>query len=161
MTPLGFAILLMVIGIILLVIEIFVPDFGMIALIAVIMFVASMVVTAVAVPNGLFIVLIKLLVVAAVFFGFFKIVKKKRIYDKVILNETLNQEKDEFGGLDFFLGKVGVTKTPLKPLGTADFNGHVLEVSSEGSFITKEKKVKVIDVSNNKIIVRLLETAEN
>ena len=56
--------------------------------------------------------------------------------------------------MEALLGKEGVTATVLNPVGFAEFDGVRLNVSTEGSYLEKEKKVKVSKVEGSKIIVK-------
>lgn len=52
------------------------------------------------------------------------------------------------------MDKEGVSLTILRPTGIADFNGIKLDVITEGEFIQKDKKVKIIQVQGNRIVVK-------
>jgi membrane-bound ClpP family serine protease len=56
--------------------------------------------------------------------------------------------------LNDFLGKEGVTNTPLKPIGYVDFNGSVLQVSAGSGFVPEKTKVVVSGLLNDTLIVR-------
>jgi len=55
------------------------------------------------------------------------------------------------------LGKEGITKTDLRPQGMVDFNGTNVEVVSDAKFIPVDKRVKVVDVQNRRVFVKLIE----
>ena len=44
--------------------------------------------------------------------------------------------------------------TDLRPAGSVNIEGNVLDVVSEGSFITKGEKIRVIKIEGMRIIVR-------
>lgn len=56
----------------------------------------------------------------------------------------------DYGAL---LNREGILLTDLHPTGYAEIGGTRTNVASRGEFITKGKKVKVVDISGNKIIV--------
>ena len=56
--------------------------------------------------------------------------------------------------LERFTGKTGVAITPLRPAGTIEIDGVRLDVLTQGEFIEKGKKVEVIKIEGNRIIVR-------
>jgi membrane-bound ClpP family serine protease len=71
----------------------------------------------------------------------------------LILKESLNEEQvDE--KLGFFLSKEGIALTPLRPSGTADFDGVRLDVITRGEFVEKGTKVFVEEIKGKKIVVR-------
>lgn len=48
----------------------------------------------------------------------------------------------------------GVTLTPLRPAGMASINGRKVDVVSIGAFIGKDVRVRVVEVSGNRVVVR-------
>ena len=57
------------------------------------------------------------------------------------------------------MGKTGVTDTPLRPAGMAEFDGVKLSVVSEGEFIESGREVTVERVEGNRIVVREVKQA--
>jgi len=55
---------------------------------------------------------------------------------------------------DRFLGRRGVTITKLRPVGKAEFDGEPLYVETEGEFVDEGQCVEIIEVSGNRMIVR-------
>ncbi|NLC18962.1 MAG: serine protease, partial [Clostridiales bacterium] len=56
--------------------------------------------------------------------------------------------------LNYLKGKQGIAITDLRPSGTADFEGMNYDVISEGRYIVKGAKLKVVKVQGSKIIVK-------
>lgn len=56
------------------------------------------------------------------------------------------------------LSAEGVVITTLRPSGTANINGHKVDVVSEGEMIIKNTKIKVTEVKGNRIVVRPIKT---
>ncbi len=52
------------------------------------------------------------------------------------------------------IGRQGVAVTTLRPVGKANFGGEILEVQAEGEFIERGNRVEIIDTSENKIVVK-------
>ena len=73
------------------------------------------------------------------------------------------KEVDEAPQVDVkgFVGREGKTVTLLRPSGDVDFNGVRMQVSSDGPFIEKGVKVRVIETHGNKIVVREVEENQN
>ena len=63
-------------------------------------------------------------------------------------------DTDELKGL---LGAEGTVLTPLRPVGTVDFNGQRVECVAESGYVDKEQKVKVIRVQGTQLTVRIIE----
>lgn len=54
------------------------------------------------------------------------------------------------------VGKTGRAKSPLRPAGTADIEGHRYDVVTEGGFIPAHSTVEVVKVEGRRIIVRAI-----
>jgi len=52
------------------------------------------------------------------------------------------------------IGKEGISLTPLRPAGIAEIDGKRVDVVSEGGFVDKKEKIKVIDVKGSKVLVQ-------
>jgi len=57
-------------------------------------------------------------------------------------------------GLDELLGREGVTLTPLRPAGVARFGESRVDVVAMGEVIEKDRRVKVVEVKGNRVVVR-------
>lgn len=60
--------------------------------------------------------------------------------------------------LDEFVGREGESLTHLRPAGIAKIGEKRLNVVSEGTFIDRGKRVKVVAVEGNRVVVRETET---
>ncbi|MCM8801129.1 MAG: ATP-dependent Clp protease proteolytic subunit [Candidatus Omnitrophica bacterium] len=86
----------------------------------------------------------------------FKVFPKTRLYRRLVL---LSSEKKEEGfksavSFEKYLGKKGKSLTALRPVGKIEIDGEILDATSEGDFIEKDKEVRVINTSGNQIIVK-------
>lgn len=54
-------------------------------------------------------------------------------------------------------GQVGITITKLRPAGQARFGDAIVDVVAEGDFTEKDKKVKIIRIEGNRVVVRQIE----
>jgi len=151
------AIVLLVVGIFILVVDVYIEGFGVLGVVALVLVTASLFLTVLFVPFGQFIVLGKLVLMVPGAFLFFRFLKTRQLDGRFILTETLAEDKIDVSGLEYFLGKEGITKTALRPQGKADFNGADVEVSSDSKYIPEGKRVKVVDVKGKKVLVALIE----
>lgn len=148
---------LFILGLSLLITEMLVPGFGIPGIIGILSIILSVVITMIAAPvYGIFIAIGIIGVVMMVFLMIRRWMIDKQVYSKIILEDVVGTEKPEYEDLDYFLGKEGIVLTALRPHGTVDFNGVRIETFSVGPFIPAKSKVKVIEVSNQKIIVQEL-----
>ena len=78
-----------------------------------------------------------------------------------ILGRNLDKELGYAGteALEQYIGKEGVSVTHLRPAGIVRIDSRRLDVVTEGSFIDKNKDVKVVAVEGNRMVVREMETS--
>ncbi|TMN21000.1 NfeD family protein [Lentibacillus cibarius] len=81
---------------------------------------------------------------------------RKGFFRHFILEDQTSTEKGYVSSENRLelVGAEGKTITPLRPSGTAVFNEERLDVVTEGGFIEKDKRVKVIRVEGVRIVVR-------
>jgi membrane-bound ClpP family serine protease len=104
-------------------------------------------------------IFISLLISIIVLYVMSKVLKKKIVlFNRMILFDTAGNEEGYVSNVNRIdlLGKDGVSLTVLRPSGTAVFNNERLDVVSEGGFIEKDRKIKVIKVEGVRIVVREL-----
>ena len=151
---LHFVVILLVIGVLALLFELLLP--GVDGFIGGIVGLAALAVSAVLAvfftDHGWIFVLINL---ATIFIGttvFFSFIRKRQLHGKIVLNENLAESLPEYD-LAEFVGKEGLTMTTLRPYGEVDFNGVRMEVTSGGELLEKGIKVRVTEVSSNRLLV--------
>jgi len=140
-----------------LIVDIFIEGFGPLAVVGLVGIVVSLSMTAFGVAGGGLIVLVKIALTVPAIWLLFRFLRKRQLDGRFILTETLATDVAPVGGLEYFLGKEGITKTALRPQGFADFNGQNVEVSSDSGFIAVDKRIKVVDVQERKLLVKLIE----
>ncbi len=144
---------LLIVGTILLCIEIFMPGFGICGFVGLTFLISGTAITLLTVPFGFLIPAVQIAIVVIVAVSLYKYLRKKQLYGKLILNDFLAFEKKDLGNIEALIGKVGLTKTALRPQGTADFNGIISDVHSTEGYIPEGTKIKVVSVSENKLFV--------
>ena len=90
--------------------------------------------------------------------GMFVLVKylpKSTAFNKLVLSES---EKAEHGFVSYpskkdLIGKTGVAFTTLRPGGTAEIDGRRIDVVADSEYINKDAKIKVIRVEGIKVVV--------
>jgi membrane-bound ClpP family serine protease len=148
--------LIFIIGLILLIIEMFTPGFGVSGVIGLLMLVAGILITASSILEALIMFIILMVILAVVLAVMLRSAAKGRLSKALILNDSLNKEAGYIGteDLEHFIGKEGITTTILRPSGTAVFDGVKLDIVSEGEFIPKGSRVKIVNVSGRRIVVK-------
>jgi membrane-bound ClpP family serine protease len=150
---------------VLIVTEIFVPSGGLISITALACLVAGLMIffKLNQIPRWLDIV-IPLVEIPVVLYGAYKIFPKTRFGKSVTLAPPQKQPGEgvpDTENLKALLGAVGKVITPLRPVGTADFNGRRLECVAEGGYVDRGMKVRVIKVESTQLTVRLVEDSSN
>lgn len=82
--------------------------------------------------------------------------KRMNIFKKLILRDSTNTESGYVSSRSRLelIGKTGVALTSMRPSGTALIEDERIDVVTEGTFIAKDQKVKVIKVEGSRVVVR-------
>ncbi|WP_078432381.1 NfeD family protein [Metabacillus halosaccharovorans] len=152
------AIILFILGVIFLIAELFVPG-GILGILG-----FASVIGSLYVASGNFVhMTISLLISFAVAFAASILLvkvfgKRMNIFKKLILRDSTNTESGYVSNVSRreLVGAEGIALTTLRPSGTAVINDERLDVVTEGGYIIKGQKVKVIKVEGSRIVVREL-----
>lgn len=148
-------ILCLLTGVALLVLEVFVPGFGLPGIAGIALLSAGIIMTWLnyGPSAGLGVTLIALALTGiSVSVSMKSAAHGKLSQSALVLNDVIvPEEREEINEL---VGKEGETITVLNPAGIAEFDGVRLNVVSEAQYLEKGAKVKVILVEGNRIVVR-------
>ncbi|MDR2649406.1 MAG: hypothetical protein LBB94_06775 [Clostridiales bacterium] len=148
-------VLLIAAAIVFLSVEAFIPGFGVCGIAGLASFLGAVIITILYVPFGVFFVTGEFMIFGALLYCAYKYIFKSRIQNEIVLKDSLQFSAPDINSNEL-LGKEGVVNTPLKPTGFVDFNGTVIEASSEGVYIKEGSRVKVINNRGNRPIVCLI-----
>ncbi len=143
---------LVALGYIFIIIELFVPGFGVFGIIGSISALTGLVIGLLYVPY-FWIVLVLVILSMILLIKFFKFPRKLILEDKV--NEDTQQDKN------FLIGKKGVVLTVLKPVGKCCIDDVDYECYSSGGIIQNGTTVVVKEIKENKIFVKPLDSRED
>lgn len=148
--------IIIIIGLGLVVLEMFFPGFGAAGVLGLILLLVGIVMTANSLFEALILIIIIIALLGIALVIVLKSASKGHLSKTLILNDALDDESGFRGteDLDSFVGKEGETITPLRPSGIAVFDGDKLDVVTEGEFIPANTRVKIIEVSGRRIVVR-------
>jgi len=148
--------LLLIFGLILIIVEMFYPGFGVPGTVGAILLTLAVYMTVADLWQALAMIAGILFILGAVLLALLRSAARGRLSKTLILSESLVKESGYSGteANDSYLGKTGRTLTMLRPAGTAEFDGAKLDVVSEGEYIEKNSSVKVIKVEGRRIVVR-------
>lgn len=150
------AIVLLVLGIILIVLEFFVAG-GILGFFGVASIIVALLMSGYKFSHmtmSVAIALVAAIVVAVILYK--RIGTERGIFKKLILRDRTMSDEGYVSYEDRadLIGKEGITVSPLRPAGTAIVDNQRLDVISEGTFIGPDKKVEIIYVEGARIVVR-------
>ena len=163
--PLGFifnitwiSALFFIFGFALVVFEMFVPGFGAPGITGGVLLLFGVLLTAGSIIEAAFMILIIIAILGIMLAIAFKSATKGRLSKSMILNDSLKREGGYSSNenLSSFLGREGTTLSTLRPAGAADFDGIKQDVVSEGQYIPKDARVKVIKIEGRRVVVKQL-----
>ncbi|KXS50530.1 MAG: membrane-bound serine protease (ClpP class) [Halanaerobium sp. 4-GBenrich] len=153
-------VILFIIGIILILAEIFIiPGFGIAGISGIAVVLASLFFIF---PNSSIAVNVLLAVVLFTLVIGILMVKKfgtSRFWQKISLDNSSENYFSSTSKKDY-LNQEAVTLSKLRPAGTIKVGEERIDAVSEGSFIEKGKKVKVVSVSGSRVVVRKISEEE-
>ncbi|MBU5466436.1 nodulation protein NfeD [Virgibacillus sp. MSJ-26] len=151
------AIILLIIGIILIIIEFFVAG-GIIGLLGVGAVLTSLFLSGASITHMSLSIAIALIVAIVMAVILFKWIGMDRgVFRHIVLRDSATTEQGYVSSENKLelIGLEGKTVTPLRPSGTAEINGERVDVVSEGGFIEVNQKVKVVKVEGVRVVVRV------
>lgn len=146
-----------IVGILLLFVEVLAPGFGVPGVLGIVAVFVSIILASSSMEQALISLLIAIiLTIVAVILLFRYAPRNNKFFDKITLSTSLNTSSGYVSSEDYksYVGKIGVTITPLRPAGSIEIDNRRLDVVSENAYIEKDVKVEVIKVEGNRIIVR-------
>jgi membrane-bound serine protease (ClpP class) len=149
-------IVLFVIGLILVVAELFLPG-GLIGILGFTAIIGSFFLASENIIHmGISILIALIISIVASIFMIKVLGRKMSIFKKIILNDSTNTEQGYVSNVNRvdLLDKQGVTLTQLRPAGKIMIMDEIIDAVSEGAFIQKDQHVKVIKVEGSRIVVR-------
>lgn len=152
------ALVLMLVGVVLLVVEMYIPGFGVPGILGSALVIIGFVILRPTLGQALllFVILAAILCIA-LSVCLYSASKGRLGNSKLVLNDVaVAEDAAETNDLNYFIGREGTAHTALRPAGIGEFDGVKLNVVSDGEFIAQGKRVKVLSVSGNRIVVREL-----
>lgn len=148
--------ILFILGLFLLILEIFVPGFGVSGGLGIVLLLVGIFMTAQTPFEAFLMILILILLVAVLLFIILRSAKKGKLSKKLILKSASKREEGFTSTTDTsaLIGKEGVALTLLRPAGTGEFENKRIDVVSEGDFIEPGTKIKIITTEGRRIVVK-------
>ena len=149
-------IVVLVIGILLIGIEFYMPGFGVPGITGTICTAAGVYLTGKDTSQRIIVGIIAIVIVAVMLVISIIIFSSKNFKSPIKLDTDL-QGKNVFieeQDMEYLIGKQGVAITDLRPAGKGEFDGVTLDIFSANYFIKKDTKLIITSIENNKIMVK-------
>jgi NfeD-like. len=143
-------------GLLLLLVEAFIPGFGVAGAGGIILILLSVIISAENFTQAITAIVVAFVVSIIALALIIKYAPKSKFYDRIILKTSLSKEAGFAATEDYseYIGKEGVAITPLRPAGIVEVNGKRLDVVAEGTFVKSGSKVVIIGVEGRRIIIK-------
>ena len=151
------AVALAIAGLVLLILEIFVvPGFGICGILGIGSIVGAVICVAPSLTAAIMQIGLALLVSILLVFISFKCGRTRRVWNRLILKDSTSTESGYVSppvGINDLIGESGMALTDLRPSGAALLAGKRTDVLTEGSFVMRGTKVRVIKVEGSSVVV--------
>ena len=151
------AVLLLLLGFIFFIMDIFLTGFGAAGLAGIILVIWGIVLLAIDITQLTVALTLSLIGGIILFIIGLKLMSRFKLWNKLTLSDS-QQNKEGYVAPDAELGKYvgmeGVALTPLRPAGTAEIDGDRIDVVTEGDFINKGDRVLVYKVEGLRVLVK-------
>lgn len=146
------------VGVVLLLVEVFMPGFGIPGISGCVLLGAGIIMTWIQfgakVGLGITVVLLALLAIL-ISVAMRSVAKGKLGKSEFVLNDDMSSEKDESReDMLSLVGEVGEVSTVLRPVGVAEFECGRLNVMTEGEYIERGAKVMITRVDGTSVFVK-------
>ncbi|UKS30339.1 nodulation efficiency protein NfeD [Paenibacillus sp. HWE-109] len=144
------------IGLILLILELVVPSFGILSVLGAICLFGGVLMASSNPKEAALMLGIALLIAIVVIVYAIKTFKHRGVWNRFILKEQLTTDKGFTSSPDrmYLTGLTGEAVTPLRPAGTAIIQGERIDVVTNGSFISAGREVIVVEVEGARVVVK-------
>jgi membrane-bound serine protease (ClpP class) len=155
------SILLFVVGVALIILEIFLPG-GIMGIIGVIAMIAGLILAGGSLSGILVAIAIAIVVTIIGSYFFIRSFGYNGPLKRLVLFDSTSSEKGYLSHQERadLTDRTGRTVTPLRPSGTVMIDDELIDVVTEGSYIGIDQTVKIIKVSGGRVVVRLAEQSE-
>ncbi len=143
-------------GILFIIIEAVAPVTGIFAAIGIVMMLYSIILALGGNLSAVYMLLGSLVIAILIFAIIVKKLPSSRLWQRVLLKDSSTSARGYTSSSDnsALINKEGIVTTELRPSGTILINDSPIDVVSEGSYISKGEKVRIVKIEGSRIIVR-------
>ena len=156
-------IIVLIAGFILIAVELVVPGFGLPGIAGIVCLVAGVFMVTDSVEEGILVTLVVIVILSILTAVVIGLMHHRKFKSPIILDTDVHVENTqlEASDLDYLLHREGTASTDLRPVGKGDFDGIELDIVSDGAYIKKGSRIKIVQISSNRLMVRNLENRKN
>lgn len=149
------ALVALVLGYVLLVVEFCIPGFGVPGVLGVVLAILGIITMQPTPMQALIVVVVYVALLGVALAVCLRSAARGRISkSRLVLSDVATHaDTPETNDLNYFIGKTGTAHTPLRPVGIAEFDGVRLNVVSDSDFIDRGAAVQVKCVEGKRIVV--------
>ena len=150
------ALILFIAGLLLMMVEAFVPGFGVFGGGGLISTFVSIVLSANSMEAGIRMLLVAIFLTVIILFFVIRHLSRKGVLRRFILDNSESKEEGYVAteSQEELVDKTGKALTPLRPAGSALIDDQRIDVVTEGDYIDQDSKIKVVQVEGSRVIVR-------
>lgn len=149
------AIICLIIGLGLLIAEMFTPGFGIFGISGIALLIAAVVLSADTFAHAMVSLIILLVLVCLLGFIILNSLGNGKFSKSaIVLSDKIASASNEVSGKSDLTGKEGIAVSPLRPAGIAEIDGGRYDVTTKGEFVAQGARLTVERTHGLKIIVR-------
>lgn len=154
------ALVALVLGYVLLVVEFCIPGFGVPGVLGVVLAILGIITMQPTPMQALIVVVVYVALLGVALAVCLRSAARGRISkSRLVLSDVATHaDTPETNDLNYFIGKTGTAHTPLRPVGIAEFDGVRLNVVSDSDFIDRGAAVQVKCVEGKRIVVSKIQS---
>lgn len=151
------SLILLILGLIFLVAELFHPGFGAFGVLGFVAFGLDILISSKTVAQGLLFTAIAALLVLVFLIVGARLIVKGKMPKKLVLTEENGGTEGFYAMEDYaaLMGKTGTSVTVLRPSGIALIGGERVDVVTHGEFIDKDAPLRVVEIEGGRIVVAM------
>lgn len=162
-------IVLFILGIALIIVEMFViPGFGIFGISGIILIIASLFLGLISdfpiinfeiIEEAIIQLAISLILTIIIIMILWKYLPKTQMFKKLVLSDNIEGKSgySTYEKYNHLLNQEGIAHTDLRPAGVGIFENHKIDVVTEGDYIVKNSGIKVIHIEGSKIVVEKIQ----
>ncbi|WP_231868368.1 NfeD family protein [Fictibacillus phosphorivorans] len=155
------AVILFGVGLVLIILELFLPG-GIMGILGVVAMLTGLILAGGSLSGILIAIAIAIVVTIIGSYFFIRSFGYNGPLKRLVLFDSTSSEKGYLSHQERIdlTGRTGLTATPLRPSGSVKVDDEYLDVVTEGSYIEKGQLVKIVKVSGGRVVVRSVENNE-